>query len=128
MRKFQKSNLQIFVEKYVKIQIQSALKCIKCAKPLEDTTTTTTTTIRCPNCKSKQRLADVKKIRKALMGIEDTTKTTHNVVLFSEVLETYCNTSNLNEKDDDDLEDYFLELEDISVNVQEHTDIVITIL
>ena len=62
------------------------------------------------------------------MGIEDTTKTTHNVVLFSEVLETYCNTSNLNEKDDDDLEDYFLELEDISVNVQEHTDIVITIL
>ena len=62
--------------KVCQIQIQSTTKCIKCAKPLDDIATTTTTTIRCLNCKSKQHIADVKKFRKALMGIEDATKCT----------------------------------------------------
>ncbi|CAC5426072.1 unnamed protein product [Mytilus coruscus] len=73
-------------------------------------------TIRCPNCKSKQRITYVSSKRLAKIKLTDQHGQNHNIIIFHDELTHYCQSKEI-DKPEDELEELILDLNSITLRM-----------
>ncbi|CAC5425695.1 unnamed protein product [Mytilus coruscus] len=100
------------------VHITSTKKCLQCHKVFDNDFITSqqfTMTIRCQNCKSTQRITDLSTKRLAKIKLTDQHDQNHNIIIFHDVLTHYCQSKEIDNKTDDELVDYMLDLNTITL-------------